>query len=103
LGNLGLENTPAWVQSEGMGMLALALFLAQVPGVLDFAEQAAALEREAGTLAEAGRYEDAERVQKHALGIWEQVARTRPVNLAERRAKANPPGRQITDARAMTK
>jgi len=65
-----------------MGMLALALLLTQVPGALDPAEQAAALEREDGTLSEAGRYEEVGRLQTCALRTWEQVARTRPVNLA---------------------
>jgi tetratricopeptide (TPR) repeat protein len=65
-----------------MTICVFALLLAQGLMAPDPAQLAAALEQEAATLYQTGQYEAAERLGRRALRNWEEVARTRPINLA---------------------
>ena len=57
-------------------------FLAQAATATDLAGVAAGLDQKAAEAGLLGNYADAERHQKRALALWEEVARTRSVNLA---------------------
>jgi tetratricopeptide (TPR) repeat protein len=58
-----------------------ALWLVQNLGAADAANMAASLDEKVAMLSRAGQYEEAERHQKRALRLWEEAARSRPLNL----------------------
>src|SRR5436305_13029211 len=65
-----------------MAKWLLIALLTQAATAADLARMAADLDQKAAEAGLFGNYAEAERQQKRALSLWEEIARTQPVDLA---------------------